>query len=119
MKAHNMRLLSESEIVCELLVALHWSEDLRRHYNRVLRDHERAGSPPVPIDSTDYRKTWRKKCAAQLRGTSGSSSTMHSSTRSSRSPGSRNGRSARTTGRRKGAGAVADAQSIQPEGRDA
>lgn len=73
-----MRLLTSKEITCELLVALHWSEDLRRHYNRTLREHERAGSPPVPMNSTDYRKTWKKQQRKPIpsRGFSGNSSTM-------------------------------------------
>lgn len=62
-----MRLLGSREIVTELLVALHWSERLRRLYNRTLRDHERCGSPPVPMTSRDYGKEWRRQRRQQRR----------------------------------------------------
>lgn len=56
-----MRLLSSKDIVAELLCVLHWSEEARRTYVKAMRSYQRAGSPPIPMDSVNYQIAYRKE----------------------------------------------------------
>lgn len=44
---------------CEMLVLMGWDDRLARAMRRARREYQAAGSPGIPLGSTDYRKHYR------------------------------------------------------------
>jgi len=52
------------DIIAEVLCVLHWSSDAQKAFNDALKDYRRAGSPPIPLGSVNYRATYKAKIKA-------------------------------------------------------
>lgn len=44
-----------NNIVAEVLCVLHWSSDAQDAFNKALKSWRRAGCPPIPMGSINYK----------------------------------------------------------------